>query len=135
MFSEIRMDKENELWKYAAVRPKSHNNSILSFLAPRTGALAKAVWIITLRERCSGTLLLPSPITDITPLPHSTASVTLCTATCRAGLRPAPQMALDRMAACQSWICFPCCKSCVWYMCFCAEVFFFLFSDCTPNGA
>ncbi len=75
------MDKENELWKYAAVRPKSHNNSILSFLAPRTGALAKAVWITTLRERCSGTLLLPSPITDITPLPHSTASVTLCTAT------------------------------------------------------
>ncbi len=24
---------------------------------------------------------------------------------------------------------------CLWYMCFCAEVFFFLFSDCTPNGA
>ncbi len=75
------MDKENELWKYAAVRPKSHNNSILSFLAPRTGALAKAIWITTLREQCSGTLLLPSPITDITPLPHSTASVMLCTAT------------------------------------------------------
>ncbi len=37
------MDKENELWKFAAVRPKSHNNSILSFLAPRTGALAKAM--------------------------------------------------------------------------------------------
>ncbi len=29
----------------------------------------------------------PPPTTDITPLPHSTASVkTLCTATCRAGL-------------------------------------------------
>ncbi len=112
------MDKENELWKFAAVRPKSHNNSILSFLAPRTGALAKAVWITTLRERCSGTLLLPSPTTDITPLPHPTASVTLCTATCRAGLRPAPkQMALDRMAACQSWICSPCCKSCVYGIC------------------
>ncbi len=39
------MDKENERWKFAAVRPKSHNNSILSFLAPHTGALAKAVWI------------------------------------------------------------------------------------------
>ncbi len=44
----------------------------------------------------------------------------------RAGLRPAPQMALDRMAACQSWICSPCCNvMCLWYMCFCAEVFFF----------
>ncbi len=81
MISEIRMDKENELWKYAAVRPKSHNNSILSFLAPRTGALAKAVWITTLREQCSVDSLAPSPTTDITPLPHSTASVTLCTAT------------------------------------------------------
>ncbi len=26
VISEIRMDKENELWKFAAVRPKSHNN-------------------------------------------------------------------------------------------------------------
>ncbi len=60
--SEIRMDKENELWKFAAVRPKSHNNLILSFLAPRTGALAKAVWITTLRERWSGTLFLPSSL-------------------------------------------------------------------------
>ncbi len=61
--------------------PQSHNNLILSFLAPRTGALAKAVWITTLRERWSGNLFLPPPTTDITPLPHSTASVTLCTAT------------------------------------------------------
>ncbi len=58
---EIRMDKDNELWKFAAVRPKSHNNSILSFLAPRTGALAKAVWITTLRERCSVDSLAPIP--------------------------------------------------------------------------
>ncbi len=35
-------------------------------------------------------------------------------------------MALDRTAACQSWICSPCCNvMCLWYMCFCAEVFFF----------
>ncbi len=68
------MDKENELW-FAAVRPKVTTNLILSFLAPRTGALAKAVWITILRERWSGTLSLPSPTTDITPLPHSTASV------------------------------------------------------------
>ncbi len=61
VISEIRMDKENELWKFAAVRPKSHNNSILSFLAPRTGALAMAVWITTLRERCSVDSLAPIP--------------------------------------------------------------------------
>ncbi len=51
--------------------------------------------------------LVPSPITDITPLPRPNCLWTLCTATCWAGLWPAPQMAPDRMAACQSWICFP----------------------------
>ncbi len=121
------MDKENELWKFAAVRPKSHNNSILSFLAPRTGALAKAVWITTLRERCRCSLLLPSPTTDITPLPHSTASVMLCTATRASrsatgavinGTGPdgcLPE--LDMLPLLQ--------VMCLWYMCFCAEVFFF----------
>ncbi len=69
---------QNGQREWAAVcscSPQSHNNLILSFLAPRTGALAKAVWITTLRERWSGNLFLPSPTTDITPLPHSTASV------------------------------------------------------------
>ncbi len=128
MISEIRMDKENELWKFAAVRPKSHNNSILSFLAPRTGALAKAVWITTLRERCS--------VDSLAPIPHSTASVMLCTATRASrsatgavinGTGPdgcLPELDMSPLQV-----------MCLWYMCFCAEVFFFLFSDCTPNGA
>ncbi len=35
-------------------------------------------------------------------------------------------MALDRTAACQSWICFPCCKSCVYGICaFVLRCFFF----------
>ncbi len=34
-------------------------------------------------------------------------------------------MAPDRTAACQSWICSPCCKSCVYGLCAFAEVFFF----------
>ncbi len=51
--------------------PQSHNNSILSFLAPRTGALAKAVWIsyperaMQCRLSCSHPrlqILPPSPI-------------------------------------------------------------------------
>ncbi len=121
------MDKENELWKFAAVRPKSHNNSILSFLAPRTGALAKAVCITTLRERCRCSLLLPSPTTDITPLPHSTASVTLCTAT-RAS-RSATGAVINGTGpdGCLPELdMFPLLQvMCLWYMCFCAEVFFF----------
>ncbi len=121
------MDKENELWKFAAVRPKSHNNSILSFLAPRTGALAKAVWITTLRERCRCSLLLPSPTTDITPLPHSTASVMLCTAT-RAS-RSATGAVINGTGpdGCLPELdMFPLLQvMCLWYMCFCAEVFLF----------
>ncbi len=135
------MDKENELWKYAAVRPKSHNNSILSFLAPRTGALDKAVWITTLRERCSGTLLLPSPITDITPLPHSTASVTLCTATRASRSATGAANGTGPDGCLPELDMFPLLQVCVYGIC--AFVlrciffffFFFLFSDCTPNGA
>ncbi len=128
------MDKENELWKYAAVRPKSHNNSILSFLAPRTGALAKAVWITTLRERCSGTLLLPSPITDITPLPHSTASVTLCTATRASRSATGAANGTGPDGCLPELDMFPLLQvMCLWYMCFCAEVCVFFFFSCSQT--
>ncbi len=49
--------------------PQKSQQFNLIFLAPRTGALAKAVWITTLRERCSVDSLAPSPTTVITPLP------------------------------------------------------------------
>ncbi len=130
------MDRENKLRRYAAVRPKRHNNSILSFLAPRTGALAKAVWITTLRERCSGTLLLPSPITDITPLPHSTASVTLCTATRASRSATGAANGTGPDGCLPELDMFPLLHvMCLWYMCFCAEVFFFCSQTVLPNGA
>ncbi len=124
--------------KFAAVRPKSHNNSILSFLAPRTGALAKAVWITTLRERCSGTSLAPIPdYRHYSPSPFNclcknalyrhlssrSATGAVINGTGPDGCLPE----LDMFPLLQ--------VMCLWYMCFCAEVFFFLFSDCTPNGA
>ncbi len=72
--------------------PQSHNNLILSFLAPRTGALAKAVWITTLWERWSVNLFPPSPdYGHYSPPPFNCLCKTLCTATCRAGLWPAPK--------------------------------------------
>ncbi len=77
--------------------------------------------------------LVPSPITDITPIPRPNCLWTLCTATCRAGLWPAPQMAPDRMAACQSWICSPLLQVVFMvYVLLCWGVFF-LFSHCTPQ--
>ncbi len=108
--------------------PQSHNNLILSFLAPRTGALAKAVWITTLRERWSGNLFLPPPTTDITPLPHSTASVKrFAPPLGRAGLLTGAEINGTGPDGCLPELdMFPLLQvMCLWYMCFCAEVFFF----------
>ncbi len=121
------MDKENELWKFAAVRPKSHNNSILSFLAPRTGALAKAVWISYPERAMQWDSLAPIPdYRHYSPPPFnclcnalyrhlSSRSVTgaVINGTGPDGCLPE----LDMFPLLQ--------VMCLWYMCFCAEVFFF----------
>ncbi len=72
---------------------------------------------------------------DSPPHPRSLASVTL-------NRQPDKRVCdqrewlQDRMAACRSWIYFPCCKVvCLWCMCFCVAEVFFLFSHCTPQGA
>ncbi len=62
------------------------------------------------------------------PLPHSTASVkTLCTATCRAGLLTGAEINGTGPDGCLPELdMFPLLQvMCLWYMCFCAEVFFF----------
>ncbi len=121
------MDKENELWKFAAVRPKSHNNLILSFLAPRTGALAKAVWITTLRERCRVDSLAPFPhYRHYSPPPFNC----LCNALYRhLSSRSATGAVINGTGpdGCLPELdMFPLLQvMCLWYMCFCAEVFFF----------
>ncbi len=115
----------------AAVRPKSHNNSILSFLAPRTGALAKAVWIsyperaMQCRLSCSHPrlqTLLPSPI-QLPPnafyrhLSSRSATGAVINGTGPDGCLPE----LDMFPLLQ--------VMCLWYMCFCAEVGFFFCSQ------
>ncbi len=81
----------------------------------------------------------PPPTTDITPLPHSTASVkTLCTATCRAGLLTGAEINGTGPDGCLPELDMfpPVAMSCVYGICaFVLRCFFFLFSDCTPNGA
>ncbi len=108
--------------------PQSHNNLILSFLAPRTGALAKAVWITTLRERWSGNLFPPSPdYGHYSPPPFNCLCKTLCTATCRAGLLTGAEINGTGPDGCLPELdMFPLLQvMCLWYMCLCAEVFFF----------
>ncbi len=120
---------------FAAVRPKSHNNLILSFLAPRTGALAKAVWDKHPERAMQMQSLAPIPdYRHYSPPPSNC----LCNAFYRhLSSRSATGAEINgtgRMAAARLDM-FPCCNvMCLWICAFVAEVFFFLFSDCTPNG-
>ncbi len=76
------------------------------------------------------TLLLPSPITDITPLPHSTASEMLCTATRASRSETGAAWHWTGWLLARAGYVSPCCNvMCLWYMCFCAEVFFFFCSQ------
>ncbi len=121
------MDKENELWKFAAVRPKSHNNSILSFLAPRTGALAKAVWISYPERAMQWDSLAPIPdYRHYSPPPFNC----LCNALYRhLSSRSATGAVINGTGpdGCLPELdMFPLLQvMCLWYMCFCAEVGFF----------
>ncbi len=92
MISETRMDRENKAVKIRSGSPqKTQQNFILSFLAPPYRlAWPRSCWINyperAMQSRLSCSLpplqtLLPSPIICLR---------TLFTATCRAGLRPAP---------------------------------------------
>ncbi len=91
-FQRPEMDRENKAVKICSCSPqKTQQNLILSFLAPPYRlAWPRSCWINypgrALQWRLSCSLpplqtLLPSPINCLR---------TLCTATCRAGLRPAP---------------------------------------------
>ncbi len=80
------------------------------------------------------TLLLPSPITDITPLPDQLPPNALYR---HLSSRSATGAVINgcwtgRLLARAGYV--PLLQvMCLWYMCFCAEVFFFLFSHCTPQ--
>ncbi len=91
---------------------KTQQNLILSFLAPPYRLAWPRSCRINYPERAMQSRLSCSlpPLQTLLPSPIICLR-TLFTATCRAG--PAP----DRTAACQSWICSPCCKSCVYGIC------------------
>ncbi len=86
------MDKENELWKFfAAVRPKSHNNLILSFWLPYQrlgqGRLVSPPW----ESDAVKTLLPPfPPLQTLLPSPIQLPLKCFVPPLGRAGLRPAP---------------------------------------------
>ncbi len=57
------------------------------------------------------------------PLPRSLASVAFEPPAWRAGLWPAPRMAAGPDGCLLELDYFPCCKVCLWFMCFCWGVF------------
>ncbi len=136
-FQRSEWTKRMSCGNFAAVRPKSHNNLILSFWLPVPAPWPRPSGFTTLRERCSEDSLAPFPhYRHYSPPPFNCLWKCFVPPLGRAGLRPAPQWHWTRRLLARAGYVSPCCNvMCLWYMCFCAEVFFFLFSDCTPNGA
>ncbi len=139
MISETRMDRENKAVKGMQLfAPKDTTKFNLIFSgSPVPAGLAKVMQDkLPWKSAAVKTLLLPSPITDITPLPDQLplnalyrhlssrfatgAVINGCWTgrlLARAGYVPLLQV------------------MCLWYMCFCAEVFFFCSHTVLPNGA
>ncbi len=126
MLSETRMDRENSCEGMQLFAPKT-KKSILSFLAPRTHRpRPRPCWITTLGRALQWDALATSPITDITPLPRSTApdrfvppGLLSGSATSAVINGAGPDGCLPELDM------FPLLQvMCLWYMCFCAEVFF-----------
>ncbi len=127
MVLETRMDIESRRGiGMRLLAPRLNNRNLIFFgspvpaLASAKAAAGNQPW----EEHCSETLLCSSPILQ-TPADYKL--LLLPRLRCfeppawQAGLWPAPEKCLrDRMAACRSWIYFPCCKVvCLWCMCFC----------------
>ncbi len=135
------MDRENSCESMQLFAPKTKQINLIFSGSPAPACLGQGhagqqPW----EERCSGTSLVPSPITDITPLPRPSASgfvpPGLVKRVCdrRRNKRHRTGWLLARAGYVS-----PCCK--VVSMChgnhgICAFVlrfFFFLFSHCTPQ--
>ncbi len=139
IISETRMDRENKSCEDTQrFAPKDTTNVILSFLAPPYRlAWPRSCWINyperAMQSRLSCSLpplqtLLPSP--DHLPLNALYRHLSSRSATGAVINGTGPDGCLPELDM------FPLLQvMCLWYMCFCAEVGFFLFSHCTPNGA
>ncbi len=139
MISETRMDRENKAVKGMQLfAPKDTTKFNLIFSgSPVPAGLAKVMqdklhW----KSTAVKTLLLPSPITDITPLPDQLPLNALYR---HLSSRFATGVVINgcwtgRLLARAGYV--PLLQvMCLWYMCFCAEVFFFCSHTVLPNGA
>ncbi len=126
-FQRSEWTKRMSCGNFAAVRPKSHNNLILSFWLPVPAPWPRPSGFTTLRERCSEDSLAPFPhYRHYSPPPFNCLWKCFVPPLGRAGLRPAPQWHWTGWLLARAGYVPHVAMSCVlWYMCFCAEVFFF----------
>ncbi len=139
MISETRMDRENKAVKICSCSPqKTQQKCNLIFSgSPIPAGLAKVMQDkLPWKSAAVNTLLLPSPITDITPLPDQLPPNALYR---HLSSRSATGAVINgcwtgRLLARAGYV--PLLQvMCLWYMCFCAEVFFFCSHTVLPNGA
>ncbi len=129
------MDRENKAVKVCSCSPqKTQQNVILSFLAPRTGWLWPRSYWINYPGRAMQSRLFCSlpPLQTLLPSPDQLPPTALYR---HLSSRSATGAVINgcwtgRLLARAEYV--PLLQvMCSWYMCFCAEVFFFLFSHCT----
>ncbi len=129
--------QREQLWRYAAARPKDKTNQSYLFLAPpyRHRAQPRPCWITTLGRALQWDSLAPSPITDITPLPQPTASGRFVPPGCPSGSVTGAEINATGPDGCLPELDMfpPVAKLCVYGICAFVLRCFFLFSHCTPQ--
>ncbi len=122
--------------KVCSCSPLRQNKSILSFLAPpHQPASAKAMLDNNPGKSAAvGLLLLPPRLQTLLPSPDQVPPALFCQAWSSGSATGAETNGTGPDGCLPELDMFPpVAKLCLWYMCFCAEVFFFLFSHCTPQ--
>ncbi len=127
--------------KVCSCSPQRQNKSILSFSGSPVPAPGSAKAVLDNYPGKSAAAGLscspPPPITDITPLPRPTASGRFIPPGCQSGSATGAEINGTGPDGCLPELDMfpPVAKLCLWYMCFCAEVFFSVLTLYSPNGA
>ncbi len=122
--------------KVCSCSPQRQNKSILSFLAPpHQPASAKAMLDNNPGKSAAvGLLLFPPRLQTLLPSPDQVPPALFRQAWSSGSATGAETNGTGPDGCLPELDMFPpVAKLCLWYMCFCAEVFFFLFSHCTPQ--
>ncbi len=129
-----KMDRENSCESMQLFAPKTQQFNLIFSGSPAPADLGQGRLDNNPGKSCSGTLLLPPRLQTLLPSPNQLPLNALYR---HLSSRSATGVVINgcwtgRLLARAGYV--PLLQvMCLWCMCFCAEVFFFLFSHCTPQ--